>query len=156
VKKMTYGDFREWSTAVLHESLTKVIYAKQNRIRPYYIMVIIKKGYFGPPSNPTNDLIATEAEKTQAAKTGQKQMDKNFEGKTMLSCRILILETPPPVAQIGSGVWFIDNLKGIVKCLYLLPPDTPVDSNRPLDDEESILVARSAKRLDSPIFYNKN
>lgn len=136
--KPTFGDFRLWATAVLHKELTKIINFKQNRQRPYYILVIIKKGYFGPPANSPN-----------------KTVDKNFEGKIVFTTRYAILERPPVVPMFSSGLFRVDNRIGEVKCLYMLPPDAPmIETGNEEDGSE--LVFKSAKRFRMPLIFSKN
>ncbi len=150
---ITHGDFRLWMVNNLHDSLTKIINAKQGMDRPYYILVIVKKGYFGPPADSNNELIATDAEKQRAKQANQKLIVKNFEGKTVISTRIVIMFRPPPVPMIGSSLWRVDNRTGEVKCIYILPPDKPVMSEVEFT-EDSELVFKSAKRSRVPLIYN--
>ncbi len=150
---LTHGDFRLWMVNNLHDSLTKIINAKQDIDRPYYILVIVKRGYFGPPVDSNNELIATDAEKQRAEQTNQKLIEKNFEGKIVISNRIIIMFQPPPVPMIGSSLWRIDNRIGEVKCIYILPPDKPVISEKEFT-EDSKLVFKSAKRSGALLIYN--
>ena len=150
---LTHGDFRLWMVNNLHETLTKIINAKQGLGRPYYILVIAKKGYFGPPADSNNELIATDTEKQRAKQTDQKLIEKNFEGKTVISNRIIIMFQPPPIPMIGSSLWRVDNRSGEVKCIYILPPDKPVMSGVEFT-EDSKLVFESAKKSKVPLIYN--
>lgn len=145
--KITHGDFRAWSTTILHEQLEKVINSKQHRRRPYYILVIIKRGYFGPPAfHNANNMLSGDRV------TAEKTKDMNFENDIVFSCRLILMDCPPIVRLIGSALWYVDNVCGIVKNVYILPPDMPVDSTKDMT-EESELVAKSGK--DMPLAFNR-
>jgi hypothetical protein len=141
-KPMTHGDFRRWSIEVLHQQLEKVINAKQHRNRPYYILAIIQLGYLGPAAS----LAMEEGPNITKTKT------INLEGKTVFSCRLILMEQPPVVPMLGSGLWLVDNRIGQVKCLYILPPDVPVDSKKDMN-ESSDLVGEGGKHM--PLVYNE-
>lgn len=145
--KLTHGDFRTWSTTVLHEQLEKVINSKQHSRKPYYILVVIKRGYFGPPAfrNANNILSGDRV-------TAEKTKDMDFENKIIFSCRLILMNKPPIVPLIGTALWYIDNLKGLVKSVYVLPPDMPVDSTKDMT-ESSELVAKSGRNM--PLAYNE-
>ena len=150
---LTYGDFRLWMVNNLHSLLERVINAKRNRVSPYYILVVVKKGYFGPPAKTNNELIATDIEKEQAKKANQKLIEKNFEGKTVISNRIIVMDKAPPIPMVGSSLWWVNNQTGQVKCIYILPPDKPVMGEQEFT-EDSKLVFESAKKSKVPLIYN--
>ena len=146
--KQTFGTFREWCTTVLHEQLTKIIESKQSWPKPYYIHVIIKNGYFGPPPfGNANNLISNAPAPVNTTK------DMNFFGKHVISTRFILMDNPPIVPMIGTGLWSVNNQTGEIKCIYILPPDTPTLA---LGDEknESELVGESAKKGMAPLFYS--
>ncbi len=145
--KTTYGDFRTWSTSVLHKQLEKVINSKQGRRTPYFMLVIIQKGYFGPPAFSNANHLMTGDNK--AAEVTQ---DMNLSGKVVFSCRIILMESPPVVPLLGTALWKIDNARGEATNIYTLPPDTPVDSNVEMP-EGSELVYKCGKHM--PLVYNR-
>ena len=133
---VSHGDFQTWITENFHRSLTKIIEAKASRRTPYYILVIVKKGYNGP-SHTINV---------------NKTVEKNFEGNTLIHTRILIIDRPPVVKMIGSSLWRIDNRIGEARCIYILPPDKPVMGGD-IEGPESELVAKSGQGM--PLVYNR-
>jgi hypothetical protein len=145
---MKYGDFYEWVTNNLHTTLTKIINAKSQRQRPYYILVIVKKGYEGPMARNSNELITSEE---IIKNVSERLIEHDFSGKIMFSTRIIILDNAPVVPMIGSSLWRIDNRIGEAKCLYILPPDKPVDSA--VDMEETSEFIAKAKM---PLYWNRN
>jgi hypothetical protein len=86
-------------------------------------------------------------------KRPEELIDKNFEGKTVFSTRMMIQEGPPQVPMIGTGLFRVDNRTGELKCIYMLPPDTPTlaEGN---EEEGSELVHTSAKISGVPLAYN--
>ena len=141
--KTTHGDFRAWSTTVLHEQLENIINAKQAKRTPYYILVVIRKGYLGPPA-------FSRADNSVMPDRGTKVAD--FAGKVVFSCRMILMDKPPIVPMLSSGLWYVDNRKGLVKNIYVLPPDLPVDSTKDMP-KESELVAKSG--MNMPIVHNR-
>jgi hypothetical protein len=141
--KTTTGEIRAWATEELHKALTKVIYAKQSRRRPYYIMVIIKNGYDGPPAYGNNNELLHSGEK------GETTID--LSGKRVVTQRLILLEQPPKVPMVNSSLWRVDNVKGEVYCVYILPPDRPMIQGFELKEESRIAFECGSKM---PIIYN--
>lgn len=135
---ITYGDFHTWCTQNLHRSLEKVINANQHRENPYYLLVIVKDGYEGPPAGTKNEIRPT------------KELD--LSGKKVIRVIINILSQTPAVKMIGSLLWMVDNKIGLAKCLYALPPDKPIKG--PEGECESELVFKSGQGM--PLLYNIN
>lgn len=146
---VTYGDFQTWCTEDLHRNLERIINAKSDRKIPYYIMVVFKHGYDGPPSKVDNHLLSG-TEKVD----GQQTID--LSGKTVIHTVITVLEPHhvPKIRLIGTALWRIDNRTGEVKCIYVLPPDKPIigESFENGKAKESELVARSGRGM--PLVYN--
>ncbi len=101
-------DVTLWMTDELHKMLTKVIMAKENHPRIYYILVIMKDGYEGQ----------------SMASEGQETID--LSGKHVIHNRLVLLDEPPVVPMISSSLWHIDNKIGEARCMYILPPDKPI------------------------------
>lgn len=139
MSKMTFGDFQLWMTQNLHEELTKIIMEHQHLDNPYYMIVIPKKGYHGPPA------------KNLVGCTNTKTMD--LEGKTVFTNRIIIMHHPPAVPLLGSALWKVDNKKGKVDNIYVLPPDTPTLRGGN-EEQGSELVFKSGQNM--PLFYSEN
>ncbi len=144
--KITHGDFRKWSMGVLYAQIEKVVNAKQYRRKPYYIMAKLERGYTGVPVQNANNILS--GDKVAAKKT--KNID--LRGKVVLSSRLVLLEEPPIVQMINTMIWKVDNVRGYIEPIYVLPMDVPVDSDKEFT-EESELVAKSGK--DMPLFFNK-
>ena len=134
---ITHGDFQTWMTENLHRNLERIVNAKSDRKTPYYILVIFKKGYEGP------------------SHTVKETDTQDFSGKTVIHTRIVIIDKPPLIRLIGSGLWRINNRIGEAKCLYLLPPDKPIIGtsfeNEKAKDSE--LVHKSQQGM--PLVYNR-
>ena len=125
IKGQTVGDIKAWATKVLHDELEAVINAKSRYSLPYYILVIIKDGYTGPPAfGNTDELLHGEDRgvKPHEAKTKTVDLSK----KRVVSHRFILLSKPPLVPLIGSSLWYINNKTGQVRCEYILPPDRPM------------------------------
>ena len=129
------SDVTLWLTENLHKMLTKVILAKENHPRIYYILVIMKDGYEGQS-------IASE---------GQKTID--LSGKHVIHNRLVLLDEPPPVPMISSSLWRIDNKIGEAKCIYILPPDKPIMHGTEMG-ESSKFIWKSAQ--GAPLVYSNN
>ena len=128
-------DVTLWMTNELHKMLTKVIMAKENHSRIYYILVIMKDGYEGQS-------IASE---------GQKTID--LSGKHVIHNRLVLLNEPPIVPMISSSLWRINNKIGEARCMYILPPDKPIMYGTEMG-EASKFIWKSAQGL--PLVYSRN
>lgn len=134
IKGMKHGDVTAWATKVLHDSLEAVINSKASRREPYFILVIIKDGYFGPAvSNSGHDM---------------KTVDMSHQ--KVVTNRLVIMDRAPLVPMIGTSLWRIDNKTGEVRCIYILPPDRPMVEGFTVG-EDSASVAKCAKGM--PIIY---
>ena len=128
-------DVTLWMTDNLHKMLTKVILAKENHPRIYYILVIMKDGYEGQS-------MASENQKTV-----------DLSGKHVIHNRLVLLDEPPIVPMIGSSLWQIDNKIGEAKCIYILPPDKPIMLGTEMG-ESCKFIWKSAK--NAPLVYAHN
>jgi len=154
--KAKFGDFNEWVTMDFHRNIERIVNAKAGRTKPYFILVIIKNGYDGTPAyGNANMLIADETQKLVAKiDTQVTTTDMNLEGKRVMSMRMVILEPEkvPPVPMIGTSLWKVDNVKGDIRCIYILPQDKPIIEGVELE-QESQLVFRSGKGM--PLRWNE-
>lgn len=107
-------DVTLWMTDELHKMLTKVIMAKENHPRIYYILVIMKDGYQGPAMVRSNGNL------------GGRDKEIDLSGKHVVHNRLVLLDDPPIVPMINSSLWRIDNKIGEARCVYILPPDKPI------------------------------
>lgn len=155
--KAKFGDFNEWVTVDFHRNIERIVNAKKDRVKPYFILVFIKNGYDGTPAyGNANMLIADEKQKLVAKiDTQVTTTDMNFEGKKVMSVRMIILEPEqvPPVPMIGTSLWKVDNAKGDIRCIYILPADKPIIEGVELE-QESQAVLRSGKGM--PLHWNQN
>jgi len=87
-------DVTLWMTDELHKMLTKVIMAKENYSRIYYILVIMSDKYQGPTVVRSNYLI-------NRGEPGTKTVD--LSGKVVTHNTIVILEEKdlPPVPLLS-------------------------------------------------------
>lgn len=148
IKGLKHGDITTWAQQVLRDGLESIINAKAARRTPYFIMVIIKEGYDGPPPKKDDNHLL-HGSKTRS--TGRKTID--LSGKRVVTNRFLVLDEAPLVRMIGSSLWRIDNKTGEVRCLYILPPDKPMIGGFSVG-VDSEMVAKSAKGM--PIVYGAN
>lgn len=128
-------DVTLWLTDELHKMLTKVIMAKENHPRIYYILVIMKDGYEGQ----------------SMASEGQRTID--LSGKHVIHNRLVLLDEPPIVPMISSSLWRIDNKIGEARCVYILPPDKPIMRGTEMG-ELSKFIWKSAQ--GAPLVYSNN
>ncbi len=142
---ITHGDFRKWSMGVLYEQIDKVVNAKQSRRRPYYIMAKLERGYSGTPVKTDNHILTGD----EVAAKQTKDMD--LTGKIVLSSRLVLMDAPPLVPMINTMLWKVDNIKGTIDPVYVLPLDAPVDSDKEFT-EQSELVEKSGENM--PLAYN--
>ncbi|MBE3141166.1 MAG: hypothetical protein IMZ53_11385 [Thermoplasmata archaeon] len=130
-----FGDIMTWATEDLNQRLIDVVNAKSSRIHPYYILVITKDGYLGQPAG--NQGLPT------------KTMD--LSTKKVVHNTIEILEQKPIVPMLGTSLFYVDNSKGFVKCIYVLPLDKPMIGDFEVGGESG-LVHKSAQGM--PIIYD--
>jgi hypothetical protein len=151
---ITYADFNAWMVDELHRNLMNIINAKQQLKKPYYVLAIIKKGYFGPPVRNNNEIIATSEQKREAEGRDRIQ-DMDLEGKKVISTRFVVTNDRPKIKMLGTACWQIDNRTGSVDMLWILPPDKPVTPEAEKDmDNDSELVHESGKGM--PLGYSEN
>ncbi len=136
-KGLKHGDITAWATKVLHDGLEAVINSKASRRTPYFILVIIKDGYHGPPvSNRGHDVKTVD-----------------MSAQKVVTNRFVIMDKAPSIPMIGSSLWRIDNKIGEVRCIYILPPDRPMIAGFTVE-QESETVGKCAKGM--PILYGAN
>lgn len=133
-------DVTLWLTDELHKMLTKVIMAKENHPRIYYIMVIMKDGYQGPP--------AVRSDLLDKGRQGEKTID--LSGKHVIHNRLVLMDYPPAGPMISTSLWRIDNKIGEAKCIYILPPDKPIMLETEMG-ESSKFIWKSAQ--GAPLVY---
>ena len=123
-KGIKTGDVKAWALDVLNKGLVSVINAKQNLRRPYYIVIIMKEGYMGPPAmGNNNELLHGEDRRVTPHDGPEKTVD--FSGKKIMHHRFILTLRKPPMPQIGSSLLYVNNVTGQVKFEYILPPDMP-------------------------------
>ena len=132
---MDHGSLREWSEQCLREGLERVIELKCKRRTPYYVMVIVKDGYHGPPAGN-----ADEDKKTV-----------DLSKKKVITNRLVIMDRPPIVRLIGTSLFRVDNATGEVRMIYILPRDKPMVGEFEVGGESERLQL-SAKNM--PIIYH--
>lgn len=139
-------DVTLWLTDELHKMLTKVILAKQNHPRIYWLQVQMSDKYFGPPALGSNELV-------NPGEAGTKTID--LSGKVVTHTTIVIMEAwqVPPVPMLSTSLWRIDNKIGEAKCIYILPPDKPIILGTQMG-ESSKFIWKSAK--GAPLVYSSN
>lgn len=137
-------DVTLWMTDELHKMLTKVIMAKENHPRIYYILVIMKDRYMGPPAVRSNDLI-NEGEQ------GIGTID--LSDKFVVHNRLVLMDAPPLVPLISTSLWRIDNKIGEARCIYILPPDKPIMYGTQMG-EASKFIWKSAR--NAPLVWSMN
>lgn len=135
---MQHGEVREYFTQELHRSLEKIINAKSKRDRPYYMLITFNDGYDGKPAGKTsNHLLHGESTPIES---GEKTMD--LSDKRVAKQTIVLME-PERVAKmpplINTSLWYVDNKKGIVRCVYILPPDKPMIHGFDIADESELV-----------------
>ena len=141
------NDVTMWLTNELHKMLTKVIMAKENHPRIYFILVIMKDRYMGPTVTRSNHLLKGLREQVY----GEKVVD--LSGKCVVHNRIVCMNAPPPVPLIGTSLWRIDNRAGEARCVYILPPDKPIMLGEQMG-EASKFIWKSAQ--GAPLVYSVN
>ena len=142
-------DVTLWMTDVLHKALTKVIMAKENHPRVYYILVIAKDYYMGPSARRTNRLI----NKKLINKNEPDVKTIDLSGKHVVHNRIVCMDNQPPVPMIGTSLWRIDNKIGEARCIYILPPDKPMITGNEMG-EASKFIWKSAQ--GAPLIWSIN
>ena len=136
-------DVTLWLTDELHKMLTKVILAKQNHPRIYWLQVQMSDKYLGPTAVRSNDLV-------NPGKAGTKTID--LSGKVVTHTTIVIMESwqVPPVPMLSTSLWRINNKIGEAKCIYILPPDKPIILGTQMG-ESSKFIWKSAQ--GAPLVY---
>lgn len=137
-------DVTLWMTDNLHKVLTKIIMAKENHLRIYYILVVMNDKYLGPTAVRSNDLI-------NPGEPGIKTMD--LSGKFVTHNTIVLMDKPPIVPMISTSLWRINNKIGEAKCIYILPPDKPIILGTQMG-ESSKFIWKSAQ--GAPLIWSSN
>jgi hypothetical protein len=131
---MIIGEARKWLVDDLHKKLQEVVQSHQHLTEPYFILVVTRTGAIGPSIH------------------SKENKDTAIDGKRVISTRIIVMKRPPPVAMLGTALWYVNNKKGLAKCIYVLPIDKPTV---PVEKAAvSELVFESAKKADGPILHN--
>jgi hypothetical protein len=133
-------------TTELYMALEKIANSKAGRRAPYYIQVQIDDDYRGPAA--VSKVVSGKP--VHAEKTA----DVNSENKRIIHTRLVCMEQPPIVPMLGTLLFKMDNRKGQMELIYALPADIP-HSGADSDNfgEVSTAVARSAQKLQIPMFY---
>jgi len=137
-------DVTLWLTDTLHKMLTKVIMAKENHPRVYYILVTVKDRYLGPPAKRHNRLL-------NQGPDGEKTVD--LSGKHVIHNTLVLLNRPPAVPLLDSSLWRIDNKIGEARCIYILPADKPIILGTQMG-EMSKFIWKSAQ--GAPLIHSVN
>jgi hypothetical protein len=137
---ITHGDYRLWTTNELHKSLDNVINTHQHLVNRYFILVTMKNGYSG---------MSAKSEGVRPSRM------VNTEGKHVISTRLVVMHNPPPMPLLNTALWRIDNRRGEAKCMYILPPDTPLITHDMMG-EDATFVFKSAQATNAPLVYNEN
>jgi hypothetical protein len=125
IKGLTVGDIKAWATSELHRGLEAVVNAKQDYREPYYIIIIMKEGYQGPPAYGNNNELLHGKDTRQKRRNGPtKSMD--LSNKRVMTHRFILSKEKPLVPLLGSAVVYVNNKTGEVKFEYILPPDKPM------------------------------
>jgi hypothetical protein len=154
--KIGTKDFNEWVTNGYYTILERIVNAKKARVKPYFIRIGVSSGYGGVLAvENDNHLIATDEQKKVAAKRRISTTEINLEGKRVIRNIVHILEPEdvPPVPLLATSLWRVDNVRGEVKCIYILPPDKPMIEGVELESVSKVIF-ESAKGM--PLFWNKN
>ena len=143
------NDVTHWMTNELHEMLTRVILAKQDYSKIYFILVIMKDGYLGPTAQRNNELINPGR--------GEGLETINLSKKHVLHNRLVLLpwEKLPVTPMLGTSLWRIDNKAGEARCMYILPEDKPIIFGTDMG-EASKFIWKSAEAAGSPLVYSSN
>ncbi len=150
-KGITVGDIKQWGTKVLHEELVHIINAKSNYSLPYYIIIIMKEGYIGPPAYGNNNELLHGVDTRQKA-TQKDTKDVDLSNKRVMTHRFVLTNNRPAVPLLGSALVYVNNKTGQVRFEYILPPDRPMVAG--FDVElESETVAKDS--IAMPIVYGK-
>ena len=143
--KMNHGDFRTMVTGDLYRKMEQIIHQKSGRRRPYYIMVLVRPYYQGAAS-----VARMEGGRPVAPQTVQKVV-----GGNVCHARLILMERPPAVPQLGTILWKIDNVRGRVKLCYSLPFDKPnLTEDSDSAGQVAKIAAESAQNLGVPLFFN--
>ena len=144
IKNQTVGDVKLWATKVLHDGLEAVINAKSNYSLPYYILVIMKSGYQGPPAIGNNNELLRGGKKSKGTKT------IDMSKKRVMTHRFILISEPPKIPLIGSALVYVNNKTGQVRFMYILPPDKPMIGGFDVELESETVVKSGA---GMPIMY---
>ncbi len=149
-KGLKVGDITSTFALDLQLRIESIVNAKSKRCRPYYLLIMVKEGYEGPLAlGNNNELLHGKDTKRERARGETKTCD--FSGLRVAHCIIQVLEPwqVPKVPLIANILMKVDNMKGLIERIYVLPPDIPiVDMGTGVDSET---VARCAKGM--PIVY---
>ncbi len=152
-KGLKHGDITETFSLDLGLRIESIINAKSKRCRPYYLLITVEEGYGGPLAmGNNNELLHGKDTKKKRARGATKTCD--FSGLRVAHCVIQVLEpwNVPRVSLISSILMKVDNMRGLVERVYVLPPDIPiVDMGDGVDSE---IVQKCAKGM--PIVWGQN
>ena len=126
---ITMGEIKAFATKDLQENLEAIVNAKSHRREPYYMLVIFGEGYHGPAAKGTNNYLLHGEDKKQAPMTGATK-DIDLSGLKVMKQTIQVLEPcmVPNIPLIGTTLIKVDNKRGSVDFVYILPPDKPIVS----------------------------
>lgn len=145
--KMNHGDLRKFVTADMYRLVDRVVYAKQNRRTPYYILILVKPHYMGPAA-------ISRIENGTAIQNPTQEI--NLKG-VICHARIMVLEPTgiPACPQLGTILLKVDNAKGKIEVCYALPFDTPnLTEDTDNAGDVAVLAAESAQKLHIPLIWN--
>ena len=149
-------DVLAWATEELHRNLTNVILNMQNHPRPYFMLIHIHDGYDGKLGGlghkVRNDLLNSKDQITPKDITaGERTID--LSKKKTTHNIIMLLDYPPAIPLLSTSLLKVDNRRGRVDWIYILPPDKPVIWGADMG-EQSQFVFQSAKKSNAPVIFS--
>jgi len=137
---MKRGDWRKWLTQELFDNLERVVNAKKDMRTPYYIQVQLNQNYGGPA----------------AANAGLDAEDVTFTNvKHVYGIRMVCMNERPIIPQLSTMLFYVDNVRGLVKMVYAMPADKPNE----VEDSDNYgpvvpTVYENARIMGMPLIWN--
>jgi len=138
---MNNKDFRQWLTENLWKNIERVVNEKVGYRHVYFIEVRHKNHYEG----------------VAQANLGKPIEEKVMKDAKILSNRLVLLNKPPVVPQLGTILFKVDNClgKGDIYHIYTLPYDVP----NQVEDSDNFgevveTVAEGSKNRMIPLIFN--
>lgn len=153
IKGLNVGDIRQWATQDLADRLTAILNAKSNRRKPYWILITFDSQYKGPLAFGNNNYLLHGIDKKEKRSLGEiKEVDMSEKRTVHQKIEILERHHLPPVALIGTALFYVNNQSGLFEKVYILPPDIPgIELGNELESET---VGKNSQGM--PIIYGVN